>query len=394
MERKILHFDLDAFFCSVEELLNPALKGKPFVVGGSAQGRGVVASCSYAARHFGIHSAMPMKRALAILPTLILVKGNYQEYSRKSDEVMNILGQVTPLVEQISIDEAFLDVTDLSESSDLIAKKLQNEILKKTNLPASIGGASNKLVAKIANNVGKAAKHGLVAPLSIKIIPTGQEASFLAYLPIREMWGIGEKTAQRLKYVGIHTIGDLSERPQNELVSVFGNYAATLQMRAKGIDKRPVGNTNEIKSISNEITFCEDLSDHQELLRVIRRLSEKVAVRLRQKSLAGNTVRIKIRWPGFETHTYQTSLKQATHQDSIIFSSASQLFESIRRPGQPVRLIGVGVTHLEESVNQLNLFEKKTEKEEKLLNALDELNERFGQKTIMRADQLSDKEIL
>jgi DNA polymerase-4 len=252
--RKILHVDLDAFFCAVEEKFDPSLIGKAFATGGSPDGRGVVSSCSYAARQHGIHSAMPMNQALRMYPQLLIVRGHYREYSNQSKEAMKIIHDLTPLVEQISIDEAFLDVSDLPAEPKRIALDLQMAIYSRLNLPCSIGAASNKLVAKIATNIGKSNHRGNTPPMAINVIEPGKEQPFLAPLPVIEMWGIGPKTAEEFYKLGIRTIGDIVKFPEEVLVKKFGNYAFDLIQRAKGIDDHPVSDLEGIKSVSNQIS--------------------------------------------------------------------------------------------------------------------------------------------
>jgi DNA polymerase-4 len=216
------------------------------------------------------------------------------------------------------------------------------------------------------------------------VIEPGKEQDFLAILPVIEMWGIGPKTAEELNRLGIKTIGDLVSSPEEIVRKKFGNYAYDLIQRAKGIDSHPVSDHEEIKSVSNETTFFSDINDKNELLLVIKQLSEKVAMRLRRKQLSGKTVKIKIRWPDFITHTRQLTLLQPTNQDSIIYQNASELFFQEWTTGKSVRLIGVGVTHLENEFQQLSLFSNSFQKEKKLLNAIDELRERFGEKSIRK----------
>ncbi|HKZ68683.1 MAG TPA: DNA polymerase IV, partial [Anaerolineales bacterium] len=210
MPRKILHLDLDAFFCAVEEQRDPSLRGKPFAVGGKPEERGVVASCSYAARQVGVRSAMPMSRALKLCPGLLIVSARHRAYGQTSDKVMAVLHDLTPLVEQISIDEAFLDVSDLPQSAEAIARELQRTIRDQLNLPASLGVATNKLVAKIATDVGKAAARTGDYPSAVMVVPPGEEAAFLAPLPAIALWGVGPKTADQLARLGLKTIGDIA----------------------------------------------------------------------------------------------------------------------------------------------------------------------------------------
>ena len=385
--RKILHVDLDAYFCSVEELLEPSLKGKAFATGGTSDGRGVVTSCSYAARLHGVRSALPMKKALRLCPDLIMVRGHYGYYSQYSKRVMNILQNITPLVEPISIDEAFLDVSDLPQEPKNIAIDIQNKIQKETGLPCSIGAASNKLVAKIATNIGKSDHRKPTAPMAIKVILVGHEASFLKTLPIREMWGIGPKSEKLLHDVGVETIGDIQSIQLGKLEKIIGSFAFILKRRALGIDDRLVGHDESVKSISNERTFFDHLIQESEIYSVIKNLSEKVGQRLRRKKLSGRTIRLKIRWPNFDTITRQLTLNQPTNHDSVIFSSAKSLFEKIWTEGDGVRLIGVGVSKLESDIHQLSLLDRDFEKEKMLLEAMDDLQERFGEGVIYKGSR-------
>ena len=389
--RKIIHLDLDAFFCSVEELYQPELRGKPFAVGGRPDERGVISSCSYAARAFGISSAMPTSRALRLCPHLILIHGQHGLYSEHSRKVMDILGQYTALIEQISIDEAFLDVSDLPQPAIELARIMQNRIKSELNLPSSLGIATNKMVAKIATDVGKAAHHGSGPPFAIREAPPGQEAAFLAPLPVRALPGVGPRSAERLASLGIHRIGDLARETEETLVRMFGRYGRELHRHALGLDDSPVVPEHEIKSISQETTFARDISDPSRLHGTLRALSEQVAYRLRRKGLHGKTVRIKVRWPDFSIQTRQVSLSQATNQDSVIFAAAADLFERLWDQQRPVRLIGVGVSGLDEDVYQLSLWDLPNEKERRLLSAVDELKERYGRKIVQRGSTIEPR---
>jgi len=382
--RKILHVDLDAFFCSVEELLDPSLKGKAFATGGTSDGRGVVTSCSYAARLHGVRSALPMKKALRLCPDLIVVRGHYENYSQYSKRVMNIFRNITPLVEPISIDEAFLDVSDLPQELKNIAIDIQIKIQKETGLPCSIGAASNKLVAKIATNIGKSDHRKPTAPMAIKVILVGHEASFLKKLPIREMWGIGPKSEKLLHDIGVETIGDIQSIPLEKLEKIIGGFAYKLKKRALGVDDRLVEHDESVKSISTERTFFDYLVLKSEIYSIIKNLSENVGQRLRRRKLSGRTIRLKIRWPNFDTITRQLTLNQPTNHDSVIFSSAQSLFEKIWSEGNGVRLIGVGVSKLESDIHQLSLLDKDFEKEKMLLETMDDLQERFGKRIIYK----------
>ncbi|MCE5209239.1 MAG: DNA polymerase IV [Chloroflexi bacterium] len=389
--RKIIHIDLDAFFCAVEELLDPSLAGKAFAVGGAAGERGVISSCSYPARRFGVHSAMPTGQALRLCPELILVHGHYAEYQKASRKTMEILEDMTPLVEQISIDEAFLDMTDLPESGRVIALYIQSMVKTKVGLPCSLGVASNKLVAKIANNRGKSENRTGSPPCAIKVIPPSEEAAFLAPLPVDELWGIGPKTAAHLNKLGITTIGDLAAQADAWLDTHFGDYGHSLSRHARGIDHREVVNFHDTKSISNEVTFSQDVHDEQELHATLRRLSDKVGSRLREDRFLASTVRIKIRWPDFSTFTRQVTLDEPFDQDSIIFEAALGLFNGIWQKDQPVRLLGVGAGNLQAFAVQMNLWETRSDRERRLLKAVDEIRDRFGKDVIQRGTRLTKK---
>jgi DNA polymerase IV len=359
MSRKILHLDLDAFFCAVEELRDPSLAGKAFAVGGRPEQRGVVSSCSYAARRFGVHSAMPMSRALRQCPGLRLVPPHFKAYSEYSHKVMEYLHAVTPLVEQVSIDEAFLDVSESPRSGEEIARDLQTTIRTELSLPCSLGIASNKLVAKIANDVGKSSAQGGGPPNAITTVPEGQEAEFLAPLPVIRLWGVGPKTAARLAEVDVQTIGDLARCPESDLVHLFGKNGHDLARHARGIDDSPLITIHEPKSISQETTFAQDLRDGQALRQTLHDLSERVGHHLRKNGYAGSTIKIKLRWPDFTTQTRQITLACPTDQDNQIYAAALGLFEKVWQPGKAVRLIGVGVSGLGPPARQLNFWDLK-----------------------------------
>jgi len=391
VSRKVLHLDLDAFYCAVEEQRDPALRGKPFAVGGRPEERGVVSSCSYAARKFGVRSAMPMSRAVRLCPSLIVVPARHKAYGEVSRQVMERLHALTPLVEQISIDEAFLDVSDLSEPGEVIARRLQEVIRDEFGLPCSLGVAANKLVAKIASDVGKAAARSGGPPNAIQVVPSGQEVEFLAPLPVMMLWGVGPKTATRLEELGIKTMGDLARWPEADLARRFGKVGHELSRHARGLDDRPIVTTREAKSISQETTFVRDIRDGVLLRRTLRSLADQVGRRLRQEGLSGTTVKLKIRWPDFTTPTRQTTLQQPTDQDDVIYTVALKLFEQIWKTSQPVRLIGVGVSGLGPRSRQLGLWETDAARAERLQAAVDKLRERFGEQAVKRASELEDE---
>jgi len=290
-----------------------------------------------------------------------------------------------------SIDEAFLDVSDLPARAELIARQLQTTINQELGLPCSLGVAANKLVAKIANNVGKAAVKSDRPPNTIKVVPPGQEAAFLAPLPVTELWGVGPKTAEQLAQLGVRTIGDLARHSEADLARRFGKLGHDLARRARGLDKRPVETEHEAKSISQETTFARDINEAVILRRTLRQLSEQVGRRLRRKGLRGTTVKIKLRWSDFTTLTRQTTLDQPTDLDSDIFAAAGHLFDQTWPPGKRVRLVGVGVTGFDTPAYQLGLWDPRPEQEQRLQDTLDQLRDRFGSGAIQRGSQLHDE---
>jgi DNA polymerase-4 len=389
MNRTILHLDLDAFFCAVEELTNPDLRGKAFAVGGNAESRGVVASCSYPARVFGVRSAMPMRKAQLLCPDLIVVRSSFSEYGHLSKKVMAILEDTTPLVEKLSIDEAFLDVTGIQAMPHEIARGLQSRINAELALPSSLGVATSKLIAKTANNIGKATATKGEYPRAITVIPAGEEARFMAPLAIRELWGVGPKTAESLLKLGLVTIGDIATYPESELVRRFGKHGADIKRRAQGIDTRPVEPDSITKSISKETTFSKDVSDIATLKRTIRKLSDGVGYRLRRKGFSGSTIRLKLRWQDFSTLSRQTTLVNITDDDEVIFAEALKLFEQTWIHGKPVRLIGVGIGGLQQRDTQLSLWDAETTLQNSQLQAtLDNLRGRFGENAILRGSEM------
>lgn len=350
--RAIIHLDLDAFFCSVEVLKNPKLSGKPIVVGGQPEQRGVVAAASYPARKFGVHSAMPMSRAMRLCKELIILPPNFKSYKIYSMIVMKILEQEADLVEQISVDEAFMDVTSRIskwEEAVEIAKSLQNKIAVNIGLSNSIGVATNKMIAKIASDYNK--------PNGLTVVLPGEEKSFLAQLKPQKISGIGPKMAEKLSAMNVKKIRDLSKIPLNILVAKFGKIGTVMAQWAQGIDDRPIQVSREIKSISNERTFPKDISSKNELLMVLTQLCEKVVNRLQDKQLSAKRVFIKLRYYDFDTNTVQKSLKQPTDSIETIVDIIKELFIISWTDEKPIRLLGVGVSNFEdEERSQVELF--------------------------------------
>lgn len=380
MPRTILHVDLDAFFCSVEALLDPSLASRPFAVGGRPDQRGVISSASYAARAWGVRSAMPTARALRLCPQLVLVSPRHGVYGEYSERVMSLLRQAAPVVEQLSIDEAFLDVSDDPRPGAGIAAGLKAEIRRLHGLPTSWGIASNKLVAKIATEVGK--PDGLIA------VPQGEEARFLAPLPVQMLWGVGPKTQQVLLAEGIQAIGDLARWPVERLQAVFGERGPELASSALGMDARQVVAEHQPKSVSAERTFARDLASQPELEEILVELVEEVSQRLRESELAGTTVRLKLRWSDFTTILRQASLPQPSSVDTEILAVARALLRANWQSGRPVRLLGVGVSGLQAPMRQLDLFDRSWEREERLLRAVDQIRQRYGDHSVQRASSL------
>lgn len=380
--RTIAHLDLDAFFCAVEELHNPSLRGAPFAVGGSPEGRGVVASCSYPARMQGVHSAMPMAQAIRLCPNLQIVSHNFGAYNEASRQVMEKIRKITNLVEQISIDEAFFDLSTHPDA-ERIARDLQLDITQTLHLPSSIGIAANKLVAKIANDYGKAQKRDGTPPRAFTVVPAGAEAAFLAPLSVSKLWGVGPKTAERLAAIGIATIGDLAKEDELKMLQRFGQNGYEITRRARGIDKRPIVTERETKSISQETTFSKDTRDKRELQQVLHKLSLKVCERLKKNGLVARTVKIKLRWSDFTTLTRQVTLQAHTDESDVLIRAAEKLFNEHWQE-RPLRLIGMGVSGLEAAKQQIGLWDQDWEKERHVEDALAEIQARFGENVIKR----------
>jgi len=349
--RAIAHLDLDAFYASVEVLENPDLAGKPVLVGGRPGERGVVAAASYPARAFGVHSAMPMARALALCPQAIVVPTRHRLYREYSHRVMDILHQTSSLVEQMSIDEAYLDLTDQVatwEEAVEISGRLQRRVKEEVGLSASLGVATNKLVAKVASDRDK--------PGGLTVVRPGEEAAFLAPLPVRVLWGVGPVTAERLAGMGVTTVGELARLPEEELGAHFGKQGVEMAQRARGIDGRPVVTEHERKSVSQERTFARDLRDAQALKRELWQLSQGVARHLQRAELAAGTIAIKLRHADFTTLTRQMRLAVPTDDERVIYRAARTLLRRAWQRGQPVRLLGVAGRDLAPPAGQLPLL--------------------------------------
>ncbi len=345
--RHILHADFDAFYASVEQLDNPELRGKPVVVGGSPEGRGVVAACSYEARAYGVRSAMPMRTALQRCPHAVRVPARFDRYHEVSRAVMAIFHDITPLVQPMSLDEAFLDVTDVvsdGRGPGIIAAELRREVKDKLSLTISVGVATSRSVAKIASDFDK--------PDGLTIVPAGTERDFLAPLPASRLWGIGPKTARRLEAEGVNTIGDLAAKPRSWFDAQFGKTGARIRDLAVGQDDSPVAVEREVKSISSETTLAEDTGDAEHLYAIIDDLSARVAESLERNEMPGHTVKLKLRLSDFTTFTRQRTLPEAVSSAEELGRVARSLLEAELTDDRRFRLLGVGVSGFESETEE------------------------------------------
>jgi DNA polymerase-4 len=377
--RTILHVDLDAFFAAVEQRDHPEWRGKPLAVGmGGANDRGVVSAASYEARKFGVHSAMPIRTAKRLCPDCIFVPVRGAAYQAASREVMAILRRFTPLVQPISIDEAFMDVTgsrQLFGDGEAIARLIKGAIRDELSLTASVGVAATKLVAKIASDLRK--------PDGLVVVEPGAEVGFLAPLPISRLWGVGPSTATALRDFGVATIGDLQALDRSGLVRRFGKHGASLVDRAHGLDADAVDDPDAAKSVSHEMTFDEDTSDPEVLERTLLAMSEGVSGRLRHAGIKAGTVTVKIRDSGFNTVTRQRGLAEPSDMTEPIWRAALELARPEMR-GKRIRLLGVAASGFGVR-EQLGLFEPEDMRRRRAVEAADEIRERFGSRAITRA---------
>jgi DNA polymerase-4 len=380
----IAHVDMDAFFVSVEELEDPSLKGKAVVVGADPEGRGVVAAASYEARKYGVHSAMPIRTAKKLCPHAIFLRGHHAKYSEYSHKIYDIFAEFTPVVEMVSIDEAYLDFTGcerLHGSAFRGADRLIRVIKERTGLNASIGLSTSHLVSKIASDQAK--PHGL-----LYVLP-GYEAQFLASLPVRRMPGIGKVTEPELLSRGIVTIGDLGATGAERLKQWFGTYGEWLYTKSQGKDIDAYQYSEEPKSISHETTFDVDIEDEEEMERTLSYLSQLVARRLRDHRLFARTVGLKLRYASFRTLTRDVTLDEPTHLDSVIFEQVLRLFEKTWNRKQKIRLLGVKASHLGHGTFQRGLLEAaQADKLERIMQTTDKLRERFGFDAVQLARSL------
>ncbi|KJS13085.1 MAG: hypothetical protein VR67_06155 [Peptococcaceae bacterium BRH_c8a] len=380
----IIHVDMDAFFASVEQRDNPELQGRPVAVGGRPEQRGVVAAASYEARRFGVHSAMAMATAVKQCPGLVIVPTNHQKYKAVSSAIMAIFNAYTPLVEPVSLDEAFLDVRGTEKlfgPPELIGAEIQRRIKEELQLSASVGIGPNKFIAKLASDYQK--------PGGFTVIPQEKVLEFLAPLPVEKMWGTGLKTADKLKRIGVYTIGQLRELSQSFLEEGFGKYGTVLYQFARGEDTRSVEPHREAKSVGKEVTFAKDVREMDILRQTLRRLTEKVGRSLRRDNLKCGSVTLKIKYPDRKLVTRTEGLPEPTNLTGAIYTTVNRLLDKHCQP--PVRLIGVTCGKLTRE-QVITLFpDEQQVKEEKITKALDQLKDRYGEEVVKVASLLEKR---
>ncbi len=382
-ERTILHVDMDAFFASVEQRDHPELRGKPVLVGGTGP-RGVVAAASYEARKFGCRSAMPSAVAKRLCPQAVFVKGSFAVYKKDSERIMDILESFTPLVQPVSIDEAFLDVTGshgLFGSGEAIAAEIRRRVSHDLALTCSVGIAPNKFLAKLASDLNKPDGMTVITPETIR--------ATLDPLPVSRLWGVGPAAEKSLHKLGIRTIADLHALPLEVLRSRFEDFGEHLWNLARGLDDRPVHTDREAKSISHEHTFAQNLEDPDAVRAVLADEAEQVARRLRRHARFARTVMVKIRFGDFETITRSVTLEQATDRTDEISAAARSLFDAWAKAFRPVRLIGAGVSNPTDAPGQSGLFDtSESERRRAVDKTTDAIASKFGKRAVLRASAL------
>lgn len=386
--RKILHIDMDAFYASIEQQDNPALKGQPVIVGGDAEKRGVVSAASYEARAFGVHSAMPTSQARRLCPQGVFLPVRMDRYREVSGQIFEVFQGYTPLIEPLSLDECFLDVTgceSLFGPAPEMAREIKRKILVRTGLTASAGIAPNKFLAKIASDWRK--PDGLVE------IKPDEVGAFLENLPISKLWGVGKSTEEILKGMGILRAGQLAQYPPEGIGKKLGKFGLELLALARGEDNRPVVPHEEAKSLSQEQTFTPDLQDRQAMEQILLDQAEQVGWELRKQKLKGQTVHLKVRYPDFILITRSQTLSLPTDAGMEIYRTAVKLLEKTEVRSRKARLLGVGVSNLRhrDAPLQRGLFDSYREKEEKSLEAVDKIWNKFGPEAIKRASLLERK---
>jgi len=383
--RAILHLDLDSFFVSVECLKNSDLSGKPLLIGGT-DNRGVVASCSYEARRFGVHSAMPMKMALRLCPQAIVLRGDMDSYSRYSGLVTEIIAERAPTYEKASIDEFYLDLSGMDHHFGCFkwSGELRDAIISESGLPISFGLSVNKTVSKVGTGEAK--------PNGTKCIPNGMEKGFLAPLPVKKIPGVGEKTYRTLNFMGVRTIEPLSNIAPRLMEREFGKFGRVLWEKANGIDPTPVVPYHEQKSVSKERTFMEDTLDIRMMKNLLLDMADKLSFELRSTGKLASTVAVKIRYADFNTYTKQKNISY-TANDRILGKHVLDLFDRLYERRQLIRLIGVRYSGLVQGSYQINLFDDTVE-HIRLMQQMDRIRRRFGVDAIMRASGLTGAKML
>ena len=387
MLRWIVHIDMDAFYASVEQRDNPQYQGKPVIVGGLGN-RGVVSTASYEARPFGVHSAIPMITARRLCPQGIFLKGDHEKYATVSNQIMDILSTFSPLVEPVSVDEAFLDVSGMEwlfSDPVEIAGKIKQRIREELQLSASAGVEPNKFLAKMASDMKK--------PNGLVVVKHGTEADFLHDLPVGKLWGVGETTASALGARGILTIGQLAQLPIEVLSDFFGRNAQTIRDLSRGKDERPVLPDRESKSIGAEETFEQDLCCIDEMHTILMQLAERVGYRLRSNQVTGRTITLKLRYGSFRTLSRQHRLAEPSQADALIYRSAVELLSGLQELDTGVRLLGITISHLEPvRPVSCNLFDEQEEKERRISGAMDRMRLKFGSKALVHGRLALKKE--
>lgn len=378
-ERKIIHVDMDAFFASIEQHDNPKLLEKPVIVGGLS-GRGVVSTCSYEARKYGVHSAMPMYMAKSLCPNGIFLPVRFLRYREVSKEVFNILYKITDIIEPLSIDEAYLDVTEISKNPEEIAEEIKNEVKTKTGLTISAGISYNKFLAKLASDWDK--------PDGLKVINKDMIPDILRPLPVSKVYGIGKKSSDKLKSLGVNTVDDLLRFDEDGLKEIFGKYGIDIYKRIRGIDDRPVEVFRETKSIGKETTLKEDTNDKKILCEYLKKFSLIISDELIKEKLYGKTITVKIKTANFEIHTKSKTLSDFINTNNDIYSEALGIMEDIKLK-KPVRLIGLSISNL--SINrtrQLSIFDDEVLRNLKIQKVVDEINMKLGKKLIRKGSEI------
>ena len=375
--RFIIHVDMDAFYAAIEQRDRPELRGRPVIVGGKPRARGVVAAASYEAREFGIRSAMPSARAVRLCPRAVFLPVDMRKYAQVSQQMMAILRRHSERIEQVSIDEAFLEVTDRVRDfaqAEQLARRIKQEIRRELRLTASVGVGPNKFLAKLGSELRK--------PDGLVVIRPAEAEGFLDLLPVGKLWGVGPKTEKRLAEAGLKTIGQVARAPIEQLRRLLGAWADVVHELARGDDDRPVETERETKSVSSETTFADDLYELKDLRRSLSELSEEVASRLRDEELRARTIAIKVRFGDFRTITRQTRLGEATDRAEVIRKTVYGLLDAVEGREQGIRLLGVRGSVLESGPRQLSLFDPQVQRRGELQRSISYLRQRYGRDAV------------